>query len=165
MSHFDLKKEYFTTFLKNDDKNFKALGNYQEPTEFKFVNNSKKKLYVTKITILVEDNRILKDENYGSESQLDNGITAYFTKEKIRREIIEELPITSNKDWLCYPCSVQTKTFSLGHKFLKITFKSSKHCLNLFLYTFVTYGVGYIIFFFSRFFPIFFPVLLSFNLL
>jgi hypothetical protein len=122
MSHFDLKKEYFSTFLKDDNKNFKALGNYQEPTEFKFVNNSKKKLYITKLTILIEDNRIFKDENYGSESQLDNGITAYFTKEKIRREIIQEIPITSNKDWLCYPCSVQTETFNLGHKFLRITF-------------------------------------------
>lgn len=122
MSHFDLKKEYFTTFLKNDNNEYKALGNYQEPTEFKFINNSKKKLYITKITILVEDNRILKDENYGSEFKLTNGITAYFTKEKIRREIIQEIPITCNKDWLSYPCYVQTETFGLGHKFLKITF-------------------------------------------
>ena len=62
----DLKKEYFQGFLKNDQGNIEAIGDYAyEKEEFIYTNTSKVKSFITNLDITIEDNAKLKFNKYG----------------------------------------------------------------------------------------------------
>jgi hypothetical protein len=128
MLNQDLKKVPFQTFLLHDG-NHEAIGDYTlEPEEFLYEHTEKTKMFVSKLTILVEDNAKLKSTKYGAESNLENGIKIYYTnKDGIKNYIIGNLEtVRTNKEWLQYNCKVEQDTFADRETFLRITFNFYK---------------------------------------
>ena len=126
--NFELKKEYFNTFLKDDNQNTDATGDYVgDVEEFSYVNQIKKKLFISKLTITIEDNAVFATEKYGRDIVLKKGVKLYYTKDKVKQYIIgDNLPIIKNKDWFLYGCQVEQRDFKQGNKFLQITFDFNK---------------------------------------
>ncbi len=126
--NFELKKEYFNTFLLDDNENNNATGDYTgDIEEFSYVNQIKKKLFISKLTITIEDNAMFATEKYGRDLELKKGVKLYYTRDNIKHYIIgNNLPIIKNKDWFLYGCQVEQKDFKIGNKFLQITFDFNK---------------------------------------
>lgn len=122
------KKTYFQTFLKNDKDNNDAIGDYSMETEyFSYKNVSSKKLLISKLTILIEDNAKLRSIFYGADTTLTNGLQIYYTNKDDKEYIVGDVePIYTNKDWLKYQCNIEQTSFSDRQKFLKITFNFRK---------------------------------------
>ena len=99
--NFELKKEYFNTFLIDNNQNTNATGDYTDDIEeFSYVNGIKKKLFISKLTITIEDNAIFATEKYGRDIELKKGVKLYYTRDKVKHYIIgDNLPIIKNKDW------------------------------------------------------------------
>ena len=127
MLNQDLKKDFFQTFLKNDGI-FEAVGDYtMEKEDFEHINKDNKKLFITTLTICIEDNAKLKYNRYAAESKLKNGIKLYYTSSGKKTYIFgDEEPILCNKDWIQYPCSVEQTSFN-QHSFLKVKFDFAKN--------------------------------------
>ena len=121
----NLKKQYLNTFLKDEINNIHAIGDYTGINqEFSYTNEIKQKLYITKLTITIEDNAIFRSNSYGRDIKLENGVKLYYTNAKhIKSYIIgNDFPIKKNKNWLLYGCQVDKKDFSQGSKFLQVIF-------------------------------------------
>ena len=126
--NLELKKEYFNTFLMDDNKNINAAGDYAfDQEDFSYINKIKKKLFISKLTITIEDNAMFATEKYGRDLELKKGVKLYYTRDKVKHYIIgDNLPIIKNKDWFLYGCQVEQKDFKQGNKFLQITFDFNK---------------------------------------
>ena len=131
--NIELKKEYFNTFLMDDNKNIEACGDYTfDVEEFNYVNSIKKKLFISKLTITIEDNAIFAINKYGRDIDVKKGVKLYYTKDNIKHYIIgDNLPIRKNKDWLLYGCQVEKTDFKIGNKFLQITFNFNNNYIIL----------------------------------
>ena len=127
MLNQNLKKDFFQTFLKHEG-NFEAIGDYSiETEEFIYKNTNNKKLFITKLDIMIEDNANMKYNKYSAETILKNGVKIFYTKDSIKHYIIgDELPIKANRDWLHYSCKVKQHSFNNNHSFIKVVFKFLK---------------------------------------
>ena len=116
---------------ENDNTN--ATGDYVgEVEEFKYVNEIKKKLFISKLTITVEDNAVFVVDKYGRDINIKKGIKLFYTRDNIKHYIIgNNLPIIKNKDWFLYGCQVEQKDFKQGNKFLQITFNFNNNFIIL----------------------------------
>lgn len=127
-SHLDTKKTYFNAFLKNDNDNFRAIGDYTgELEEFSFTNIDRRVLFINKLIITIEDNSRFKYNKYAADIILKKGLKLYFTEKSVKKYIIgDNLPIKTNKDWINYSCKQEQMSFNGSHSFLKITFNFHK---------------------------------------
>jgi len=127
MLNQNLKKDVFQTFLKHGE-NFEAIGDYTfEMEEYNYKNENRKKLFITRLDIMIEDNAKMKYNKYSAESILKNGVHIFYTSKGIKHYITDkELPIKANRDWLHYPCKVEQHSFNNNHSFIKIIFNFMK---------------------------------------
>ena len=127
--NFDLKKEYFNTFLLDENKNHEAIGDYtDELEEFSYTSDFGRKIFINQLIITVEDNAKFRYNKYGADIDLSKGIKIYFTNKSGKQYIIGDiLPIQKNRDWLHYPCETEQLAFGNQHSFLKITFNFYKN--------------------------------------
>jgi len=113
--------KYYNFFLKDENDNEEMIGDYSNnKKKFKFSNIEKKTFYITNIVILISDNDTIKNNYYGSDIVLGNGLNLY-VKGLIYKRNIFEMPIYKNVDWLKYNCNIEK--IDLGNvKNLRITF-------------------------------------------
>ena len=126
--HSESKKEYFNTFLKDSQNNTEAVGDYKKELQpFSYKNNIKKKLFISKIVIIIEDNALFRSNKYGGDITLKNGIKLFYTKDKMKKYIIgDDKPICVNSDWIFDGCKIEPIDFNFGNKFLRITLDLNK---------------------------------------
>lgn len=128
MLNQDTKKKFFQSFLKNEDGNMEAIGDYSfDIEEYTHKNVENKKLFISRLDILIEDNAKLRFDRYGAETVLKSGIKLYYTRKGEKVYIAgDELSIKCNRDWLQYSCEVNQHYFNNNHSFMKISFNLSK---------------------------------------
>ena len=126
--NFDLKKEYFNSFLTDEYKNHEAIGDYNDEIEyFSYKSDTNLKIFINQLIITVEDNAKFKYQNYGSDIKLLKGLKIYFTNQGVKKYIVGEfLPIKKNRDWLQYSCKTEQISFNNAHSFFKIRFNFFK---------------------------------------
>jgi len=123
--NIELKKTRFQAFLKSEETNTKeAIADYVEPCKFLYIHDNRyKKLFIQRLTITIQDNAIMKRDNYGAMTKLKNGVKIYYTNGKEKINITnEDLPIKTNSDWLFYGCETSITKFNDNHNFYRITF-------------------------------------------
>jgi hypothetical protein len=101
--------KYYSFFLKDLKNNHLMIGNYTKTKNtYRHINIEKRPFYVTNINICISDNGKFKDNYYGCECKLENGIKMYVKGLGYERNIFGlEEPILKNTDWLKYNCKVE----------------------------------------------------------
>lgn len=126
MLNQDLKKDYFSNFLTDEDNNKFAIGDYKlESNVFNFINENNKKLFITNLIITIEDNSKFRSDTYGAMTKLNKGVEIYYIN-KDKNYIIKD-NIKKNKDWTKYNCNIEKINFCNNDNFLRITFQFSKN--------------------------------------
>jgi len=127
MLNQDLKKDYFQGFLTNSGIK-EAVGDFSlDQEDYEYINIDKRKLFITNLTICIEDNAKLKFDKYGAETKLKKGIKLYYTSSGKKTYIFgEEQSVRCNRDWLQYSCDLEQISFNNNHSFLKIKFNFHK---------------------------------------
>jgi|ETNmetMinimDraft_8_1059916.scaffolds.fasta_scaffold121495_2 hypothetical protein len=119
--------KFYTFFLKDKMNNHLMIGNYSKNKNvYRHLNIEKRPFYVTNITIFISDNGSFKDEKYGCECNLENGIKMYIRGLAYQRNIFGlEEPILKNTDWLKYNCGVEI--IKIGNKKTSLRVKFNFH--------------------------------------
>lgn len=113
--------KYYNFFLKDENDNETMIGDYSEQSKkFKYTNIEKRTFYVTNIVIMITDNFNFSGSCYGSDIELNNGISLYVNGLLYKRDLFEQ-NIYKNRDFFKYNCNVEKIQLTNEYIF-KITF-------------------------------------------
>ena len=121
--------DYLNLFLKNENNNINAVGDYSYEEEiFNYKHKLESDYHIETIIITYEDTNLTHDK-YGYDTEMKNGLIIYYTTKAgvVRKFIIgKDYPIKTNSDWFYYSCSVENKSFNLGHTLVRVKFQFSE---------------------------------------